>query len=1325
MMNKFSGVHDPDYDVVATKIQDLLQAIRDGDAYARVQKNCYGKENLRIERLSGDFLDMGSCYINLIIQQHSSAGKDILDGSQTSPFLLDGRLDLDMSNKETMVDLASIFDPRAQPDGSTLIPRRIMIRGRAGVGKTTLCKKIVHDFVHGSSHKQSGATIDKWRTLFRRILWVPLRRLKDSGYSDYNLGGLLFHIYFGTDENGRRLARELWDSIRSETPGSLGALFLLDGLDEVSDLLDPESGQSIHRLLKELLLQPNVIVTSRPHAASPSGGAGMKNVDLELETTGFFSEQVDKYLAMSLSKDSQESSTQLNGAKDFLRTHPRMEGLVRIPIQLDAFCFIWSERSHGDDIGKLHTMTGVYQAIELRLWRKDILRLRKTDTMGVPLRRSDLSNASLSNIEVLARDEITFLEGLAFRGLIVENVEFDWEDIHTAVRHYAPVLLPDQTLPCLSFLRTPDRSLALKDQVFHFLHLTYQEYFAARYFARMWTSHGSAQPMIFGGKATDTIRPFDFVRQHKYNPRYDVFWRFVFGLVDSRNQTSLTKLIDVIEEEPVDIVGLKHNQLALYCLSEISSEQTRRHQLESRLSEWLRYDSQHDWLLLEEPDVPEHVVCKLLHDLSCWDDLGELENFLNALPPMHSPCHQAQAATDVHNLLEIGDDRFKKTALACLSRNDRLPQPISEDLINRLLHSSQNGGPWSWVDFRNFLRQQTSLKIPPSVSEDIEAALSRTEDPSDQVTIATILDRNSHVPEYTMAAAESPDPKLRECALDHLRMRGGSLPDVCFDRLTALLDDTHTTPTTRSWIFDTLKFMSVPPEANLMPVVRVLQDGVEPWQSTRVAAAKFLRRQPSLTSEILLELAMTLRGCHEHARYNTEIVIAMKILVHHLKLDETSSQIRDEDWLGPRGAYRLIRDSAATALQSNPSLPRRTREILECIALVDLYDQYGSVDILLRQSARSSTLDRNAILALSGLLTLPEGTIATIAEHLWDDDEDMVKASIQALDERPGLTPAVLTDLAKQSGHRNKDIARAALAALRHVPCLPQSVHEIIMRSLSNSDDSTRSLALEVMAHEPNLPSAILAAVIHRLSMVTESWQVRQAALEVFTKQSRPSNEVLMAISKSLGDDHVDIAYSAEYFLCGQKTLPEMIVMFLIHFVVGDERSEVRNAAINVLLHQTEPSEAVITTVEEALLHMCYFYRPLDPSFLSFFFHFCRRGQPGTDSTTVKIVENFLNDTTMEVEDIEDVLEEVLDKYHPQILGTRLVGQLYRYFAQPYTEMVFSWTIDGRTSRIVSPEGKTYAGEIESEAVLQSFWEQIHSTRKELKVPSVLLDVED
>ncbi|KAH8757898.1 armadillo-type protein, partial [Diaporthe sp. PMI_573] len=89
-------------------------------------------------------------------------------------------------------------------------------------------------------------------------------------------------------------------------------------------------------------------------------------------------------------------------------------------------------------------------------------------------------------------------------------------------------------VPRLSFLRTSDPSSKLEDRNYHFIHLTFQEYFAARYFVRQWKAGKDLEYLDFksGKSEPPKISPNTFLQQYKYTPRYDIVWRFTVGLLE-------------------------------------------------------------------------------------------------------------------------------------------------------------------------------------------------------------------------------------------------------------------------------------------------------------------------------------------------------------------------------------------------------------------------------------------------------------------------------------------------------------------------------------------------------------------------------------------------------------------------------------------------------------------------------------------------------------------------------------------------------------------------------------------------------------------------
>ncbi|GKT81420.1 peptidaseCc14 [Colletotrichum tofieldiae] len=616
-MNKFRGPKDldSDYKLVVDQIRHCLEKIRKGTPLERadawIRENHCTPERLKIERLSGDLLSMDQCYINLALVETQQA--DSLKHTpeeqalRPSPFSLSDRLKIETPHEDIQVKLEALFDPRKMPDGHVkpprrililpdgyvkpprriLIPpdghvkppRRILIRGRAGVGKTTLCKKIVYDFTHGTL----------WHDKFDRLLWIPLRNLKREARTNvpgYNMGDLFRHEYFSSPE-ATDLINALWKETYSEK-----TLFILDGLDEISsDLRD-----DMFQFLKELLNQPNIILTSRPHAVLPSG---LKPLDLELETIGFYPQQVREYIRACC------KTTTANGIETFLQGRELIQDLVRIPIQLDALCFTWDGLNAGLS---LQTMTEFYMAIEERLWKKDVVKLGKLHEGQVPnLRPRDVMD--------LVDDELKFLEALAFTGIHTETIEFEPKHRDAVFNHFINkrILLLDATVAALSFLRTSDSLSQPKNQQYHFLHLTFQEYFAARYFVRQWSNDKPLKCLMFSQDSVKDILPVCFLQEHKYDSHYDIMWRFVVGLLDEGRKAA--RFFEEIEKEPVDLLGPTHQRLVMHCLSEAVSLPNRiRANREKRLEEWVLFESDFTGLLTfaRKSELPDRVLQHVL-----------------------------------------------------------------------------------------------------------------------------------------------------------------------------------------------------------------------------------------------------------------------------------------------------------------------------------------------------------------------------------------------------------------------------------------------------------------------------------------------------------------------------------------------------------------------------------------------------------------------------------------------------------------------------------------------------------------------------------------
>ncbi|KAI0399114.1 hypothetical protein F4802DRAFT_612747 [Xylaria palmicola] len=561
------------YELVASRIHEIFDEIRQGGplekADAHINNTCYKDENLKIQRISGAILPMERCYINLVLIEHDTNKlQKVEDSQQSSPFSLQSRLNIETPEKNLQVDLWHLFDERKGDNDEKIKTRKILIRGDAGVGKSTLCKKIVHDF----------KKLVTWRNMFEYFYNIP---------------------------DGDKLADALWKNMEADGYGR--TLFILDGLDEVNEAR--AKGHYLFNLVEFLLKLPAAIVTTRPHVSLTDRWE--LKFDLELKTIGFYPNQVKSYMAnvLTMGEDDKPNYQKINGLQVLLQQHQLLQELVRIPIQLDALCYIWNERSGSLHGPALDTMTGIYQLIEEKLWKKDIIRLEKEDG-GKTREFTDIQDDCLKTIESYVSAELDFLERLAFTGMRDKKIAFNKSYRAAIAVDGKQPFSPGKALPRLSFLRSPNPSL--DDPSYHFLHLTFQEYFAARYFVRQWKDQ---KPL---SRRKDKLSVGNFLADHKYDARYDIFWRFVAGLLSLEDDDEIGRFFGRIKSEPRDLLGPVHQRLVMHCLSEVppdkASPSLGRKNLEYRLGRWMTFELDHmtKWRLASEMEFPEVVIENLL-----------------------------------------------------------------------------------------------------------------------------------------------------------------------------------------------------------------------------------------------------------------------------------------------------------------------------------------------------------------------------------------------------------------------------------------------------------------------------------------------------------------------------------------------------------------------------------------------------------------------------------------------------------------------------------------------------------------------------------------
>ncbi|KAK1241457.1 hypothetical protein MKX08_001431 [Trichoderma sp. CBMAI-0020] len=856
---------------------------------------------------------------------------------------------------------------------------------------------------------------------------VPLRNLKleeRRQHPAYDFEALLTHEYFSLPNNKPYFAKHLAQTLESS---SSRTLFLLDGLDEVSQEL--AGSNSMSRFLNELLEQPNIIATSRPSGRLPL------NLDLELEAVGFYPDQVKNYIEKTFTnpKTTELDEKKVDKIQSFLQGHWLIQGLVRIPIQLDALCYSWKDIR--TDMPK--TMTALYQAIELSLWKKDIMRQQK--------------------IEEFVKDEISFLEGLAFAGLLGDTIEFEPKHLNLI----------------------SDRFPGFFD---HFIHLTFQEYFAARYFVRQWTARENLSYVELGSRKIGQIEPAEFFQKNKYTARYNILWRFVAGLLDAEPE-EISLFFQKIEDEPLDLLGPAHQRLVMHCLSEVSSDLPVRTSLEERLSKWLLFEceiTQDDCShLASEVEFPEQALATAFGQ--GWDTARE--KILGAITKRAT----VPASIIDQTIFWLGHTNYmaEGTPIWTLMRL-ALPNWLLEIVAARL----EDENMYVRDITLHVLGQQSILP-----KEILEAMAARLDDEHiwTQKSAIISLGRQSVLSERILKAIaarlEDKDPSVRQVTAGALGRRF-ALSGVLLKAVIARLEDEH--PDVREFTVQALRQQSTLPDEILEAIAARLEDND---QSVREAAFEALNQHLSLSNEALKTIA---------------------------------TQLEDNE-------NRSARVAAINALSNQSNLPY---EVFEAVAkeLKDKENLFVQVVTLgalgtLQVIAASLEDNENSAIQVAAINTLgkqssiPNGILRALEAYLKGNKDNSLlrKFAMSSLGTQSSLSNTILHAVVAQLNDNGSAIQYAARDTLTKQSSLPDEIINAIAALLEINDRCLQGSAIVALGSQPGLSDKILDAIAQQY---TDIYKINaKNAIVALDNQSNLPNKYLDIIAAQLGND----AFSAKF----------------------------------------------------------------------------------------------------------------------------------------------------------------------------------------------------
>ncbi len=1068
----------------------------------------YQSQKLSIQRVSGLTASLEDCYINLAIvesQAQREKNREELKKQAATFERLPSSERLDATNPNKLIALDQLFEPQ---EGKTEAPKRILIYGRAGIGKTTLCKKLVYEYHHKKL----------WQDRFDCVLWIPLRQLKT--YQAHHLEKLLCEHYFASQ--GSRQAQALAQAFHSHQDKTL---FILDGLDEVADELN--GGRPLRGFLQTLLDKKYMVITSRPAGVNTHM---LGHLDLELETIGFSPDNVQAYI------QNERHVPKANQAaiQQFIDRTPLIQGLVNIPIQLDALCYSWDNLPKNQEV----TMTTLYKAMVDKLWRKDSVRLEKKED-GQLMGADIIENLSAADLEELMAVEIDYLGYLAFKGLEAGKIEFSRAELSQRRGEFNGLLPTGRRLPLgfttnlkkTSYLHTVETDLPESDRHYHFLHLTFQEFFAAKFLARHLQAYSDAVEQFDSASITQAglglmlseAQLQALIAQHKYDPRYEIVWWMVAG---SLKGATVEHFFTLLGQAPRDLIGARHQQVMMGCLREARGHLNPETvmELEEGLMWWLHFEmrlSRHKYVVSKlgsQNTFPEHILVTYLRQT------GERKNDIIYALRAHSVLSEAAIEALIGGL-----EDSMSAVVDTLAEQKALPDTALTALIDAALQDQSRIVSSAAV---NVLSRQTTL--PRAAFMPLINAL-RSPSLEAKSTAAWALTGQKTLPDAALTALID---ALRNSSLNvkivAARALGGQAAqsEAAFK---ALINALWTQPwEIRNEVERVLAKQKTLPQAALNALAGTLQ---APSLAVKTAAVCVLGGQITQSKVALDALIGALEDPNLEVRITAVKVLGSKAMLPKVALDALIGALQDPNL--------EVKITAVDALGGKVALSKAALDVL-----VD-----GLQD-------RSWYINSEATNALAKQETLSEAALkALISNARYQDWKIKIKA-MNVLARQKIQSEAILNVLIGALQHQNLDVRAAAAIALAGQKTLPRGVLRTVIGALQSEAGYFKAEAARALAKQKTLPESVLWALIGALWYEKEN--VKTEVARALAEQEALPRSVLKALTDALQHEDKDLKTAAAHALAGQKALPEDVLKALIGALQYKEAS-IRSSIVGAL----------------------------------------------------------------------------------------------------------------------------------------------------------------
>ncbi|CAF1414327.1 unnamed protein product, partial [Adineta ricciae] len=1041
--------------------------------------------------------------------------------------------------------------------------RNILVFGRAGIGKSMFCRYAAYQWATGAIWSE-----------YELVVLIPLRSLTGPKYredKDYNLVDILINHYFfdpyRSDEQKNKLVEKLVEHIRRSK-----ILWLLDGYDEIAQ--DPLRHLQI--LLEQLLKTPHHIITSRPYMNTLSYSVNM-------EITGFTDENISNYIKLffnQLGSSSREDESLLV----FLQLNPKIWGIAHIPINLELICSVWSNFNWTKT--KTVTLTVLYDKLTEWICRRYLEKQKGLST-------SQTNRMHKKKIYEQCQNELAFLESLAFHGMKNASILLSPELLEKAEEESNCELSGHRHLLNLGILKSltsdaDSTGTRLEiDKHYYFVHLSFQEYFAARYLAS-----------ALSGAACN--KAIEFIQQHKYNQRYQLLFAFLAGLLNETPDSERNNIFwDAILNEPLDITRMQHMALVIRCLDEINSNTTftKAQELFQLTARWIEIAITHksQYLLPFVTNILRacNTICNTTHihqalvrllDDNQTTTIFRTLQFISSIP-LNNPTNSLKRT--VLQKTQHQDYQVKQEAFKALTSIDR-DAATKEVIVTHIKALSHQNPDIRWCAL-SAVRAMIEIPATKDVIDVLLKALSDHDSDirwaaSEALARVGAKAATKEVIDALLKALSDSDLRVRQSVCEAFGRIGEKAvtKEVIDALLKALSHSDHRVGQSACEAFGRIGEKAATKEV-IDALLKALSDS-DPRVGQRVCEAFGRIGEKAATKEVIDALLKALSDSDPRVRQSVceafgrigEKAATKEVIDALLKaLSDDDSVIRRHASVGIRrmtakAATKEVIDALLKALSHSDHWVRQSA----CEAFGRIGEKAATkevIDALLKALSDSDHLVRQSACEAFGRIGEKAATkevIDALLKALSDSDHRVRRSACETSGQmgKKAATNEVIGALLKALSDSDYLLRQNACEAFGQIgeTAATKEVIDALLKALSDSGHLVRQNACEAFGRmgETAVTNKVIGALLKALS--DRDYLVRQNACEAFGRmgQTAVTKEVIDALLKALShSDHLVRQRACEAFgQIGEKAATKEVIDALLK-ALSDRNLFVRRSA--------------------------------------------------------------------------------------------------------------------------------------------------------------------